>query len=80
MVKVTKLQYDNPNTERKDVVKEITYLFDLKTAFKHIRNEIVELENSGKENYWCMKSNTEILFWDAENKRDYTSWNIEECE
>lgn len=80
MIKVIKTHYDNSNVKRKDILKEVIYYIDLKTALKNIRNQIIELENSGKENYWCIKNNEKIFFWDGEHQKDYTIWNIEKCD
>lgn len=79
MIKVIKMHYDNSTIDKKDIVKEVMYYPDLKIAFENIRNQIIEMENLGKENYWCMKSNTEVFFWNAKGNKDYTTWSIEEC-
>ena len=36
------------------------------------------MEDDGKQNYWCMKGNIIVIFWDGENNRDYTTWKIKE--
>lgn len=75
MIKVLKIQYDDFEGEPNE--KENFVYPDLESAFKDIRNQIIELENQGKTEYWCIKNNSLVSFWDK-NGNDYTTWYISE--
>ena len=49
MIKVIKMHYDNSTINKKDILKEVIYYPNLKIAFENIRNQIIEMENLGKE-------------------------------
>lgn len=76
MFKVTVTHRDD-NTKETEVVGGFDAP-DLKSVFMKIRKQIIKMEDDGKQNYWCMKSNIIVIFWDGENNRDYTTWKIKE--
>ena len=70
-------------THRDDSTKEAEVIGgfdapDLKSVFMEIRKQIIKMEDDGKQNYWCMKGDIMVIFWDGENIRDYTTWKIKE--